>query len=368
MRASVIGMVALALAMVGASSGSAQNVASFSAAADTTGFDLDLAGSDVLTFGVSHADVDSTPQSNASGDGFVESGLAQVTCSGNATDASTGIGPGQVGDPSILEVNLGIPTADCATTLTPLSATGSGALAEVGVSVGVPDVLRAAVDLSVMKGTSTASSAAPGTVNSEAVVSQVDLAVTLDAVALADTLEDPVCTGLAGLPAIGGTLEPICRDLFTTVRGDTELLRVTVLPARATCAFDGQKATAEGDAAIVTIRLLGQELSIRVGQTITLLEGTPLEITIGLGVVTTEGNGTNAASARAQSAFIELLNKTIVLVLSDAACTASGAFGIGVPPERDVPLPVTGTPILPLLAGGSAMAAGAFGIRRFLKR
>jgi hypothetical protein len=331
-----------------------------------------LAGDDVLTFGVSSASVSSpAPQAAAAGDGFVQSGLAAVSCSGEAADSSTGLGPGNVGAPGLLEVNLGIPTAECATTTaggTP-TASGSGALAEVGAVVGPTDVLQASLDVSIMKSTSVASGTLAGTAHSEGAASQVDVALSLNADALADTLQTPVCNGLASVPALGQTLLPLCNDLFETVRGNTSLLTLSVLPAEATCDFDGQNATADASAAIVRLSLLGQApIEVAVNQGIVLLDGTPLRIEIQAGQESVSENG-QQASAAARGAFISLLDHTIDLSLSDASCGAAGSISIvprGGPPQP--PLAVTGGPVLPLLAGGSALAAGALGIRRFLKK
>ncbi len=111
--------------------------------------------------------------------------------------------------------------------------------------------------------------------------------------------------------------------------GPNGLLSITVGAAQATSTFNRSTgaSTATFDPALVTVKLLGIVVPIRLGAPITLLAGTPLESTISLGAGSTHTNTDGSVSAVADGVGIDLLkgvNGGISLHLAHAQSAVGG--------------------------------------------
>jgi hypothetical protein len=209
--------------------------------------------------------------------------------------------------------------------------------------------------------------------------------------------------------ALGGEI----KLLPVAVLGNKPLATITIGSAKATAAYDrtSGKATPSFDAALVTVRIANLlnlavpanplchtdagdiVCTIAPGQSITLLEGTPLESTITVGSGTTEVNG-NTAKAVADGVSLQLLKGLSVPTgassLSTAAASGPGAVVVelahaealvsGTPGTHTVPANPAAPPAAEVKAlaftgvsdwlplAGIGLLGGAWGARRLRRR
>lgn len=162
------------------------------------------------------------------------------------------------------------------------------------------------------------------------------------------------------------------------------LLSIVVGQARASAEFNRTSgvSTPAFDPAIATISLglpiLGQATTIpvRLGNPVTLLQGTPLESTVSLGAGRTSTDPDGTVRAIADGVGLHLLkglNGGILLELAHAEAAAGGLTKIVT--QQQVVTPVPGPPILAKTGGepwlpltGAAMLLAAYGTRRLVRR
>ncbi|HUQ39728.1 MAG TPA: hypothetical protein VM030_06200 [Acidimicrobiales bacterium] len=205
--------------------------------------------------------------------------------------------------------------------------------------------------------------------------------------ALPDTLDPATNTVTDLLTALGNTQTLAVKvghsrsDVSTvantvTAVGQAEAAQIDVLPigglakqpvasiivgsAKATAVYDrvAGAAKASFDPAIVTLRLNtvltgAQEIKVAPGETITILQGTPLESTITVADGKTTKNADGSVSAVADGVKLELLkgvNGGVILELAHAEAGAAGNLGKAEPPAVAFELPRTGgTPWMPIV-------------------
>lgn len=196
--------------------------------------------------------------------------------------------------------------------------------------------------------------------------------------------------GVAGLPDINANGQPIPGTSIATEDG---LLIIEIGPSRSEASVDSLtgKATSSASAAVVVVKVRDItkvepsyiEIPVSVGQSVTLLEGTPAESTISVSNAVTE-NSDNSARAAADAVSLHLLKGVQGGVKLSAARTAAAAQGAPnvlpkppVQPEPEVQKPEEKPPTSLPLTGGTAMtglglallfgAAGALVVRRKMR-
>lgn len=336
----VAGVVALAASFVASAPAGAQTPEVYAGSALGRALNLSVLGQKA-TFGVSTAKIDSTLKAAADGAGqvLVLGSTTKAQVSGNnskqeapqACAAAVPVAPvlnlGLVCSASTAEVANGLPHAVSEGSLAELDVTANAlpintVIAPVqqaleGVFGTLPDALDPATntvsDLLTAVGTTQTLEAKVGHSRSE--VSTVAGTVTATGVAEAAQVD---------LLPVGGLL-------------DNPVASIIVSSAKATAVYDRAAGTAVGsfDPALVTVRLStpltgNTDISVAPGQTVTILEGTPLEsrIIVADGSVTKNPDGSVAAVA--DGVKLELLkgvNGGITLELAHAEAGAAGSPG-----------------------------------------
>lgn len=376
--------------LLGVGPGSAQSTKqttiAYEAIADTTGVRITLApGGNVaqeLSGGITSGKVTATP--SASGSAEAQKGNANTTAKSEAppdkqASHKDSVPLQGVGVPNLLVLDGGVGAADSMSEAddgTPTTES-SAAFGAATVAAGNQQVLQASLQIGAV---ATASSAKAKGVDvvSQATSDGVLVKLTVQAGVLqavqqqTGTLQQQLCGGLSGLPAIGPTVGTTCNTLFQTTQDLTapvEFLSIAISDAAATCSWDGQEPAAEGKAAVVSVSVLGQALPAvgSAGAPTVIAQGTPLESTIAAGTLeklaspASEGEE-DAASVTATGPYLELLTKQVQIRFSQSSCSLKGKV------TTDEVIAKTGGQILPYLAGGMGLIAAASGIRRFLRR
>ena len=334
----VAGVVALAGSFVASAPAGAQTPEVYAGSALGRALNLSVLGQSA-TFGVSTAKIDSTLKAAADGAGQVlvlgSTTKAEVTGNNTKQDAPQACAAAV---PVAPVLNLGLvcsaSTAEVANNLP--HAVSEGSLAELdimanalpinsviapvqgaleGVFGSLPDALDPATDtvsdLLTAVGTTQTLDAKVGRSRSE--VSTVAGVVTATGVAEAAQID---------LLPVGGLLE-------------NPVASIIVGSAKATAVYDRAAGTASGsyDPAIVTVRLStpltgNVDIPVTVGQTVTILEGTPLESTITVADGSVTKNPDGSVSSVADGVKLELLkgvNGGVVLELAHAEAGAAGS-------------------------------------------
>ena len=334
----VAGVVALAGSFVASAPAGAQTPEVYAGSALGRALNLSVLGQSA-TFGVSTAKIDSTLKAAADGAGQVlvlgSTTKAEVTGNNSKQDApqacaaAVPVAPvlnlGLVCSASTAEVANSLPHAVSEGSLAELDITANalpinsviapvqGALE--GVFGALPDALDPATDtvsdLLTAVGTTQTLDAKIGHSRSE--VSTVAGVVTATGVAEAAQID---------LLPVGGLLE-------------NPVASIIVGSAKATAVYDRAAGTATGsyDPAIVTVRLStpltgNVDIPVTVGQTVTILEGTPLESTITVADGSVTKNPDGSVSSVADGVKLELLkgvNGGVILELAHAEAGAAGS-------------------------------------------
>lgn len=334
----VAGVVALAGSFVASAPAGAQTPEVYAGSALGRALNLSVLGQSA-TFGVSTAKIDSTLKATADGAGQVlvlgSTTKAEVTGNNSKQDAPQACAAAV---PVAPVLNLGLvcsaSTAEVANSLP--HAVSEGSLAELDITANalpinsviapvqgalegvfgtLPDALDPATDtvsdLLTAVGTTQTLDAKIGHSRSE--VSTVAGVVTATGVAEAAQID---------LLPVGGLLE-------------NPVASIIVGSAKATAVYDRAAGTASGsyDPAIVTVRLStpltgNVDIPVTVGQTVTILEGTPLESTITVADGSVTKNPDGSVSSVADGVKLELLkgvNGGVILELAHAEAGAAGS-------------------------------------------
>ena len=334
----VAGVVALAGSFVASAPAGAQTPEVYAGSALGRALNLSVLGQSA-TFGVSTAKIDSTLKATADGAGQVlvlgSTTKAEVTGNNAKQDAPQACAAAV---PVAPVLNLGLvcsaSTAEVANSLP--HAVSEGSLAELDITANalpinsviapvqgalegvfgtLPDALDPATDtvsdLLTAVGTTQTLDAKIGHSRSE--VSTVAGVVTATGVAEAAQID---------LLPVGGLLE-------------NPVASIIVGSAKATAVYDRAAGTASGsyDPAIVTVRLStpltgNVDIPVTVGQTVTILEGTPLESTITVADGSVTKNPDGSVSSVADGVKLELLkgvNGGVILELAHAEAGAAGS-------------------------------------------
>jgi len=261
-----------------------------------------------------------------------------LACSTSTAEVVNGM-PHAVAEGSLVSLDLGLNQLPINTVIAPVQ----GALTQVFGAL--PDTLDPATDTvtDLLKALGTTQTLAVKVGHSKSDVSTV--AGTVTSVGQAEAAQVDI------LPVGGLLKQPVAS--------------IIVSSAKATAVYDRAAGTGKGtfDPAIVTLRLNTQltgstEIPVKVGQTVTILQGTPLESTIIVGDGKTTKNADGSISSVADGVKLELLkgvNGGIVLELAHAEAGVAGTPAAVTPLVVDTDLPRTGgTPWLPI-AGVSAL-------------
>ncbi len=337
---------------------------SYSGVADGTALSLSVStgGDPILSVdaGITHAEVDSSPHAAGSGAGLVQlpGTIAETDAPPDDTKSAELLSV-PIGDPNTagLEVGVARGSSTSETTGDP-SSRNVGELLAVNLNaanlLGTNDfAVRSTADVVVDGQLVTA------TGHSDEVV------ITL---ALGDELVSPVCDLLDALP-LG--LGEACDSAVDQVQLLTTVITVRILPATVECVYDGNTGLASvptAEAALLTVQLFDAEpIAVSAGQTIDLLDGTPLHIHAIVSDVSTVVEG-NSASARASGLVVELFEDVLPqvrLAASDVTCGVSGELPVEPPPVPRTP--VTGGALPPIMLGAAALVLVGLGARRFAK-
>lgn len=338
---------------------------SYSGVADGEALSVSISsgGSTVLSVdaGITHAELDSTKSAASSGAGLVQLPDTVAETDAPPDDSATAALFDQViGDPSVgglaLGVLRGISTSEVTGDPT-ASAVGEVANANLNVAnlVGTNDwAARTTSDVIVDGQTVTASA------HSDEVL------ITLQ---LTDELVAPICEVLGGLPLLD--LGEACQSAVDQVAPLTTVATIRILPADVECLYDGATETASvpvAQASLLSVQVFDAEpITVTPGQSIDLLEGTPLHIhaDVGAATVTEEGNSASARAAGLELVLFEDVLPTVRLAASVVSCGVAGEL----PPEPPaVPrTPVTGGVLPPVVLGAAALMLVGLGARRFAK-
>lgn len=352
---------------------------SYAATADGTGVGLSAASDPTadpeieVGGGVSHGQIDSTPEASGSGQVIVgdDDTLAESSApSGDGSDSAAGgeipatsIGPLTVG----LEAGQASSESDIAggDPVTTNEATFGLLIADLEQDLGtpqVPDPLGVSVSVAGQATTADAEATSDTDVASTATASGVLIKIEVDALPAAIVTQ--ICTAYDALGL------PIDCPLESLGTGDQELATITLSEGSATCSWNGKSPKASGVAPTFTIQIDGlPPIDIPEGQSMFLpgTEGTPLESEFSAGAYEENENPaadgeTDEVTAQAAGAHLSLFEERIVIDFATAECGVSGKI------VTEETIARTGGPVVPLLVGGSLLAVLGLGIRRFLKR
>jgi hypothetical protein len=365
----------------------------FLGSATATALNLDLLGQD-LTLGFSKATVDSTVKALAEAAGQLLQPTSSTKAEANATTAKASDGekcaiPGLPAPLSDL-LDLG---AGCSSSLTEIvngapQAIGRGSVARVDLKLntllGQLNQVIAPVQSALENVLGTLTEIAPQLDPITDTVGEL-LTSVLNQQTLSVRLGEAVSNVTSTASAITSTSTAAAGQIDVLPLGGLDggpLVSIIVGQAKAAAVYDraSGKAVPTIDPALVRIRLalplLGQvqEIPVAIGQTITILQGTPLESTIAIADGTTTTNADGSVLAVSDGVLVHLLkglNGGIKLQLAHAEAGVAGAPAVAAPvpaaPTVVAELPRTGgIPALPIL--GAGLLAIAFVGRRYLVR
>ncbi|HEX9823139.1 MAG TPA: hypothetical protein VGB51_01945 [Actinomycetota bacterium] len=351
---------------------------SYAAESDAAGVELNLADQLVIGGGVTHAEITAAgPKASGFGQGLlnVDQTLAESAAPGDEgpNEASGGGISESIGGLLTIDLAGGTASSESSVAGDRPSTANQARLAATQIAADpVANPLGAGFAITVSSFGTVADASARSATNVEARAGGdgvvISITVDVDVLGAVSGLQDQVCGGLGDIPAIGETLEDTCNDVFDTLTGQQPFAAITVGDSSVSCGWDGRRADADGEASTITVELFGQEpIVVDPGETVTVAEGTPLEITAGAGSFTEEAvNGgdeeTDSVSARASGAFLSLFAGQVDLGLAVATCGVSGLI------TTDTEIARTGVPVLPMLLGGAGIAAAGVSLRRFLRR
>jgi hypothetical protein len=352
------------LALTALSPAGAAPAGSYSAVADGTALSLSVnnGGTAVVSIdaGITHAELDSTPHAAGSGAGLVQLPDTVAETDAPPDDSRTAALVDQaIGELLSIELLKGVSTSEV--TGDP-SSSNEGLAAGIGLNVadlvGSNDFAVRSTSDTVVNGQKVTASA-----HSDEVV------ITLQ---LGDTLVSPVCDLLGTLP-LPLPLGETCQSAVDEVAALTTVATIRILPADVVCEYDGNTETASvpvAQAALLSIQLFnGEPIAVSPGQSIDLLDGTPLHIHADVGVADANVNG-NEASARAAGLELSLFEDTlpnINLTASEVTCGVAGELPPPPPSVPRTPRGVTGAALPPLMFGALALMLVGLGARRFAK-
>ena len=347
---------------------------SYAATADGTGLTLAVfaPGSEAPAFsldiGITHGVLDSTPHITASAAGIVQVDTAETVAPPNAEDVVSII------DETIANAQIGAIHVDLAKG-TSSSVTSNGLFTHnrgevVGAQVALTPGGQAVINTPPFAAASESNiDALPGTVTSEAHSDEVVIPVELG-----DALVGPICDVLGGIaPPLGDA----CDQAVGQVGPFTRVMEVHILPSAVECVLDRATNTASvpvAQAALLEIVLFPgtvaeQVISVSLGQTVTLAEGTPLEVHAILGDAATSVDGATA-TATASALHLDLLADplpTVSIVAAESSCAVTGQPATIRKPPPAV-LPQTGAPLALIYGAGGLMIAIGLGLTRLLRR
>ena len=160
-------------------------------------------------------------------------------------------------------------------------------------------------------------------------------------------------------------LQQACNSLATP----SQLISVTAGPSDALCSWDGRNADCDGGASSATITLGGQApIPVPSGQEVVIPPtGDPFLVRVRAGTFseTVEGNQGSAISTGISVELIGTTRANPGLLTVALGQSTAGVNGEITTERTTAP---TGGGLLPFFLGGSALAAGGFGLRRYLKR
>jgi hypothetical protein len=372
-----VGAGAIVMALVGGPAGAATpEVFAGSAAGRALG--LTVLGQKA-TFGVSTAKVNSTLNAVAEGAGqlLVLASTTKADVTGNNTKQSAPQACAQA-LPAVPVLSLGLACSESSAEVVEglPHAVSEGSLVSLGLALN--DLPINTVIAPVQGALEQVFGALPDAID-PATATVTDL---LKAIGETKTLEAKVGHSRSEVSTVAGTV---------TSTGVAEAAQVDILPigaldknpvasiivgsAKATAIYDRKAGASKAsfDPAIVTLRLNtvltgAQEIKVAPGETITILQGTPLESTITVADGKTIKNADGSMSAVADGVKLELLkgvNGGIVLELAHAEAAVAGALPVADQVAPAFELPRTGgTPWIPVV--GVSTFALAVLVRRFV--
>jgi hypothetical protein len=431
-----IGMLGLAGAVItafAAPAAHADTPEAFSATGTARALHISVLGQDA-TFGVTDGNVGAplTAVANAAGQLLQPASLSKVALnSDNSTASDPTNGQQRCAVPqlpsplnSVLDTALACSLAKADITKGLPNATSTAGVADVGVNAqtvlssvlgnatlsqvtGAVDQVQQALN-PVLTAIGNATKQTPLQIDPSTKLSDL-----LNALTTQQTLSLSLGNSTSNLTTVGNTLTSASQALGGQLKilpiaalNNTPLATITVGSSKTSAVYDRAKGagTASFDPALVTVDLAPvlnlpaalQHISVAPGQTITILQGTPLESTITVADGTTQTAG-NSAKAVADGVSIQLFKglasllptggagtlttaaaapaAAVVVELAHSESAVSGTPATATPPANpaapDAPqvkaLAFTGTsPWLPV--GGVAMLLGFWGTRRFRRR
>jgi len=361
----------------------ADQAEAFVASATGTALDLSVFGQN-LTVGYSTASADSAPKASAEGAGIFaplqEATHATASAGAGGSDAK----PDTCATPPLPEqvaavVDLGVACGSASADGNGPNAKATGKVVKLGVGADtlldqLPITEPVEQALEQVLG-SLPDELSPVTDTVGDVVSGVLHTQTLNATVGGSTSE--ISTTAGAVTAVGHAAGAQLDILPAAGLDGAALATIFVGEAKATATYDraSGKASASVDPALVRVvvrtPLTGVvEIPVPVGQTVTILENTPLESTIIAADGTVTNNPDGSVKAVADAVRLELvkgLSGGVTLGLARAEAGAAGSPAVTTPQvETPRELPRTGNtmPVLPVVGAG-LMAAGLAG-RRFL--
>lgn len=349
------------LALFTLSPAGAAPAGSYTAVSDGTALSLNVADLLALDAGITHAELDSTPHAAGSGAGLVQAPTTIAETDAPPDDAAVAdlLAPIVIGDPASAGVSVEVGHGESTSEVS-----GDPSSRNEGFIAGVVLNVANLVGSDAFAVRSTADTVVDGQiVTAEAHSDEVKIVLKLS-----DQLVSPVCDVLDTLP-LG--LGDACRGAVDEVQELATVATIRILPADVVCQYDGNTETASvpvAEAALLSVQLFNAEpISVSPGQTIDLLDGTPLHIHAEIGTASTNVDG-NEASARASALVLNLFDADLPevdLIASEVTCGVAGELP---PPTSSVPrTPVTGGVLPPVILGAAGLLLVGFGARRFAK-
>ena len=211
------------------------------------------------------------------------------------------------------------------------------------------------INVADMRTTSDAEAPKPTTVLANAASDGVVVSADLDISGLS-----AVC-GLIPIPQ----LQQACNSLATP----SQLISVTAGPSDVLCSWDGRNADCDGGASSATITLAGQApVVVQPGQEVVIPptgEQFLVRVRAGTFSETVDGDQGSAISTGISVELIGTARANPGLITVAIGQSTAGVNGEITTERTTAP---TGGGLLPFFLGGSALAAGGFGLRRYLKR